>query len=509
MNSNLKKTLETVTGKGRSLQWLPMTLILLLAAGLYFYELGAESLWVDELLSIDDAKNLDFHQLIRGKNSRPLYYIILHFWMQFGSSEAWLRGLCLLFSLGSIWLIYRLANRLLGEPTATIASLIAALSPLFIHHAQEVRMYAPSTFFTLGGTLLMTYVLETPTPKLMGFWAGARLLGILTTPLNLLMLFPDTVLFGGKFRRERRVLLGFVLCLGAIALLWLPIAIPLAFGSAPQFMTDPKSNSINISPGIFDAIFQLTRFTVWPFGRPISEKIYWFYKFYALILAALLAVALLSQRGNQERSTKIYACAAWAILPLIPLFITSQTSRSLWKDRYLLFTSPYFFILFAAGFLYLWQRQRLGAMAVALIYSAAIAGGLMRYHKVLDRADWRGVVQTIETKEQPGDTIIWALDQIRPVALNHYYDGSSTIEIESAPPYNSEAGMAAMEQWFSDLPANGDRFWLVCPVAETNSETFRTILEQKFQVESEQVFNGENGSMQLFGLTRSVTSTQK
>jgi mannosyltransferase len=313
MNSNFRKTLETVSRKERFLQWLPMTLILLLAAGLYFYELGTESLWVDELLSIDDAKNLEFNKLIRGKNSRPIYYIILRFWMQFGSSEAWLRGLCLLFSLGSIFLLYRLASRLLGTPTATIAALIAALSPLFIHHAQEVRMYAPSTFFTLAGTLLMTLVLETPTPKLMGFWAGARLLGILTTPLNLLMLFPDTVLFGWKFRRERRVLLGFVACLGAIALLWLPVAIPLATSSAPQFMGGvhiptvvDKPDIVSAKPGIFDVMFQLARFTVWPFGRPISEKIYWFYKFYAFMLAALLAVGLLSQRENQERSGKMF-----------------------------------------------------------------------------------------------------------------------------------------------------------------------------------------------------------
>lgn len=496
-------------------QWLPITLILILAAGLYFYELGTESLWVDELLSIDDAKNLDFINVIQGKNSRPIYYILLRFWMQLGSSEAWLRGLCLLFSLGSIFLIYKLARRLLGEPTAAIASLIATLSPLFIHHAQEVRMYAPSTFFTLAGSLLLTYALENPTPRFMGLWAGVRLLGLLTTPLNLLMLFPDTVLFGWKFRHQRRVLLGFVLCLVAIALLWLPVAIHFIY-SALDFMGEghipavvDQPDFVRAKPGIFDVIFQLARFTVWPFGRPISEAIYWFYKFYALMLVSLLTIALLSKPRNQERSTKIYWLAAWGILPLIPLFITSQVSRTLWKNRYLLFTSPYLFILLAAGILYIWQRQRKGAMAIAFVYTAAIAGGLMRYHKVLDRGDWRGLVQTIEAKEQPGDTILWALDQIRPVALNHYYDGSSTIEIESAPPYNSEEGITAMEQWFSGLPTNYARFWLVCPVSENNSEIFRTVLEQKFQVESEQVFHGENGSFHLFSLKRLVTGSQK
>ena len=517
MNSNLNKHLERVTQKQRSSHWIIISLILILAAGLYFYELEAESLWVDELLSIDDAKNLDFNQLITGKNSRPLYYILLRFWMMLGDSEAWLRGLCLLFSLGSVFLIYQLARRLLGEPTATIASLIATVSPLFIHHAQEVRMYAPSTFFTLGGSLLLTYVLEKPTPRLMGLWAGARLLGILTTPLNLLMLLPDTVLFAWKFRDRPPMLFRFGVCLGAIALLWLPVAIPFATDFAPKFMglgqvavVANQSAMVSTKPGIFDATFQLVRFTVWPFGRPISEAIYWFYKFFALILAGLLAIALLIKR---KKAIGIYWLAAWGFLPLVPLFITSQLSRSLWKNRYLLFTSPYLFILLAAGIIYVWHRWRLGAIAIAFIYTVAIAGGLMRYHKVLDRADWRGLVQTIEAKEQPGDTIVWALNQMRPVALNHYYDGSASIVIESAPPCSIDEGITTLEQCLSELPSTSGRFWLVCPFSEDNSEILcplseekseilRTVLIQQFDIESEQVFHGENGSFHLLNLKR-------
>ena len=535
MKYNLKKYVEPVTQKERSSHWTPISFILILAAGLYFYELGTESLWVDELLSIDAAKNLNINQLITGKYSRPVYFILLHFWMMLGDSEAWLRGLCLLFSLGSVFLIYELARRLLGTPTATIAALIATVSPLFIHHAQEVRMYAPSTFFTVGGSLLLTYVLEKPTPRLMGLWAGARLLGILTTPLNLLMLLPDTVLFAWKFRDRPPMLFRFGVCLGAIGLLWLPIAIPLV-DSACKFMgleqfplcklmtggevtlvanqsamvstvanqsamastVANQSAKVSTNPGIFDATFQLVRFTVWPFGRPISEAIYWFYKFFALMLVGLLAIALLIKR---KKAIGIYWLAAWGFLPLVPLFITSQLSRSLWKNRYLLFTSPYLFILLAAGIIYVWHRWRLGAIAIAFIYTVAIAGGLMRYHKVLDRADWRGLVQTIEAKEQPGDTIIWALNQMNPVALNHYYDGSASIEITSAPPYNGEEGIT-LEEWLSKLPSDSASFWLVCPLSEEKSDIFNNVLIQQFDIESEEEFKGENGSFHLLNLKR-------
>ncbi|PWZ67890.1 glycosyltransferase family 39 protein, partial [Staphylococcus pseudintermedius] len=89
---------------------------------------------MDELFSIRDAKELRLNV-----NIRPLYYILLRVWMQFGTSDAWLRGLSVLFGLGSVFLTYQLGRRLAGEKTGLLAALLLALSPLFINHAQEVR----------------------------------------------------------------------------------------------------------------------------------------------------------------------------------------------------------------------------------------------------------------------------------------------------------------------------------------------------------------------------------
>lgn len=116
-------------------QWLPIGLILLLAGGLYFWQLGKESLWIDELLSLERARNLNLYV------PRVFYYVTLKFWMIWGNSDAWLRGISVLFGLGSIVLTYQLGRRLRGETEALVAALLLALSPLFIHQAQEVRMY--------------------------------------------------------------------------------------------------------------------------------------------------------------------------------------------------------------------------------------------------------------------------------------------------------------------------------------------------------------------------------
>ena len=53
-------------------QWMPITLILLLATVLYLYHIGTESLWIDELFSVLDAKELKLNAV------RPLYLDV--FW---------------------------------------------------------------------------------------------------------------------------------------------------------------------------------------------------------------------------------------------------------------------------------------------------------------------------------------------------------------------------------------------------------------------------------------------
>ena len=55
---------------------LPESLIFLTGLFLYVYQLGTESLWIDEILSVESAQgplNLN----------RPLYFILLRFWMRF------------------------------------------------------------------------------------------------------------------------------------------------------------------------------------------------------------------------------------------------------------------------------------------------------------------------------------------------------------------------------------------------------------------------------------------
>ncbi|MGB3509104.1 MAG: glycosyltransferase family 39 protein [Microcoleaceae cyanobacterium] len=483
-------------------QWLPIALILLLATGLDIYNLDTESLWKDELLSVDRAtKNFD---ILR---PRTLSYILLRGWIMLGgNSDSWLRGLCVVFTLGSVFLTYRLGCRLASKPVGLISALFIALSPLFINHAQEVRMYGISTFFGLLGTLILTSALESPNKLSIGGWAIARWLAIISTPLNLLLLLPDTVLFAWRFHKQKRVLFSFGVGLIAVCLLWSPWLINVALSSL-DFMggvrgvgtVDPNLIVIKKpSPSIINVLLQPGRFTAWSFGKPISTPIFWFYNLYSVMVASLIGLGIFDRRN----SDKLGWAAAWGFLPLIPIFLVSQISRSLWVDRYIIFTAPYLFILLAAGFIGVWHRWRIPAVAIAAIYFVAIAGGLKRYYSVSDREDWRGLVQLIQTKEQSGDIIVWSASELIPRALNHYYGGVATIEVRQDQPQDDPQ---AVESWLQSLPKTQSRILLVYA---NRSPTLLSGIEKEFNVEQLYKINAR-GTVELFLLApRTSQDTQ-
>jgi mannosyltransferase len=466
-------------------QYLPIGLILVLATALYIYHLGHESLWTDELISVDRAKteNID---LIR---VRPLYPLLLNVWMRFGSSDAWLRGLNVCFALGSVLLIYQLGRRLINEFVGTTAALIFALSPLVIHHAQEVRMYMPCIFLGLLGSLVFVSALENPKLHWIGLWAIIRWLAILSTPLVLFLVVPDTVLFLYIYRKRPRILFRFAVGLILIGALWLPWVARVIINSLEFVGVETVDDIVKQKnpPDIFSFIFQFGDFTAWPFGKPNSNAIQLFYKLYSWLVFCLMGLWLFRPRLRNSRLSWV---AAWAFLPLIFLFTVSFGPRSLWVNRYLVFTAPYAFIVLATCLWELGRIQRWLAVGVASIYLVAVAGGIERYYTVDDRENWRGLVETINQNEQPGDLIVWSMGQENPVALNHYYQGEENIEVISKGHkllMSEESEIDSAEAWISNLPKTSSRIWLAYTMT---SPEFLSVLEAKYTILEHQTFSG-------------------
>lgn len=70
-----------------------------------FARLELRSFWLDEAFSVEVAGQ-PLGSLLRGQvgdaHTPPLYYILLHGWLQLGAGDAWLRGLSALASLAAL-----------------------------------------------------------------------------------------------------------------------------------------------------------------------------------------------------------------------------------------------------------------------------------------------------------------------------------------------------------------------------------------------------------------------
>ncbi len=466
---------------------LPIALILLLATVLRLYQIGTEGVWLDEMFSIRDAKNFDINNL----GTRPFYFFLLSFWMHFHTSDSWLRGLAVIFGIGSVFLIYKLALQFAEKPVALIAALIMAMSPLFIWHSQEIRYYTLSTFITITGTLALIYALENPTNFSLGCWSVTRLLAILTTPLNVTLLLPDTIIFGWKFRQRKRWLIVFGVGLLFICIAWFPIAFDLVTNVGPKFMNNwvkelPK-------PGIILIIVRLTAFTVfWPLAflklKDTNVIAVGYYQLITLILVCLLGVALFVAFKKRYRSSKLIWITAWAFLPVGSILFISYIKSSLWIDRYLILVSPYIFILLAEGFMQIWRWQRQIAIILAISYLVAVGGGIGHYYTTLYRNDWRGVVGSIRSNEKPNDIIIYyAPIDYKGYSLTRYYDGQLPLYHIENSPQADEWGSIETEQDLNNLSPMKLRLWLVCWQLCEQKEDIQSIQETivgtKFQVE--------------------------
>ena len=146
-----------------------VAILLTAAAALYPFQMGRESLGATEAYSALAATQPTVPQVartaLRLDPGKPvLYHLLLHWFCAcFGTGEASLRAMSVLFALAALALVYALALELFGPEVAVAAALIWALHPLAIVFAQWARMYSMFIAITLAYLLAMAKLRRRPT----------------------------------------------------------------------------------------------------------------------------------------------------------------------------------------------------------------------------------------------------------------------------------------------------------------------------------------------------------
>ena len=128
--------------------WLLLCMIVILASILRFYDLGRESYWWDEFVTVRVAQE-NLLTILQGGRP-PLYIILAHFWIKlFGTTEMATRSLSAIAGVAAIPVLYVVGRNLFDKKVGLISAFLMAI-PLFqIYYSQEFRYYSVYVLITL------------------------------------------------------------------------------------------------------------------------------------------------------------------------------------------------------------------------------------------------------------------------------------------------------------------------------------------------------------------------
>jgi mannosyltransferase len=394
-----------------------------IAAGTVLRFTPSTPLWLDEALTVDIAAaplgRLD--DLLRHDGHPPLYYVLLHGWIQlFGTGAFAVRAMSGLLGLLTMALLFVVARRVAGAHTARLSVAVLAMSPFAIRYSSETRMYELVVVLVLAGWGLVDRALFAPGARdggpvnrrvLVGLWfvTGALLL---THYWALFFVAACGIgLLAGAWRpstaARRRSYLEVAAAVALGGLWFLPWLSVFRYQSAHT--GTPWAPASRPTRVLSDSLID------WAGGIDPEAL---------LLIAALSALVLLGLFGHRATNGRVELGAiegGWRrrALWIIGATLTvgsaaSLASSSAYAGRYSSVVFPFFVVLVGAGLAVLPNAAvRVCVLAlVVLLGAGAVAVALTR-----DRTQAGQVAAALNASAAPGDLVVVCPDQLGPALV--------------------------------------------------------------------------------------------
>jgi mannosyltransferase len=418
--------------------------------------------WIDEGLSVGIAShpfNEIFHAL-REDGSPPLYYVLLHFWMEaFGRSESNTHVLSLLFALLTIPAALWAGWALFGRRAGYIAAAMAAVNPFLDAYAQETRMYSLLALLCLLATACfgLAFVRRRrgyliPLAVLLAAIAYTHNWGLFFDVGCALALVPVW-----RAADDRRgILRDALLCFGAAAVLyapWVPTLVSQAQHTGAPWATRPKLRAWVQVPGNL-------------FGGDLIS--------FLMLVGAALGLWALWQRRREPVGRTLIAVFCIAVAAVLLAWIASQLSPA-WSTRYQGVVLGPLLLFGAAGLAYA-RWLGLFALAFLLLWWATVTPT----SALQDKSNVDDVAAQLGPQLRPGDQVVSTQPEQIPV-LYYYLPGAARLRYSDAiGPVNDPQVMdwrdalrrlrasraaTALEPLLDRMPV-GRRLLLLSPITE-------------------------------------------
>ena len=407
-----------------------LLLLLFIGFSLRIYDLGGESIWFDEGASIYFAKKNVSEIFSMKESSPPLYYIVLHWWINlFGDSEFSVRLPSVIFAFFSIAMMYVVGKQLFGSEAGLVSALLLALSRFHILYSQEARTYSLSALLTLLSMYFLIELMNDRSRKnLLGYVLSSCLL-MYSHIYGLFIIIAQNIYFVTQtvLSREARAvnLKKWILIQMALLGLFAPWA-KVFFGQVMGVVQSDPGGTAMVRPSTatiistFSAYFLFSGrlsylFFLVPFLsvlrlERISGKIEWTGFFRSL--DALRWKVQLVDTG------RFFFVAVWLLTPIIVPFLISRSLTPIYLNRYTIVAAVAFYLLVGKGICNI-QQKFVKTIAIVLVVVFSLVS-LPAYYSRAKKNQWREAAHYIDANARSEDLLVVNPGECLGLVFNYY-----------------------------------------------------------------------------------------
>ena len=413
-----------------------------------FFQLGRESLWFDESLSVLFASQplpISIHSMLQeGLQHSPLFYLLLRPFASGNPIESSVRALPAIAGCLAIPLIAILGKDLFSPRTGLIAAALLALNPFHAWYSREARMYSLLALAVIGAMYFFALIVFRE-PKLR-YWLGMSFFSAIAFSTHHFAFFiplVQLVFILATFKESYPLLRSWAAATFLAALTLLPW-ITVALGSGVYWAT---SGTPTQTARLTDIPLTLWNFSLGYTGT-LSLPI-------ALALLLFFAVTFYGLYPPM-RSKLLLAC--WLFVPIVTTFLISLRFP-MYMDRYLIVALPAFLLGLAEGLSTI-RLPGFRRLATATVFLCGFLSLVRVYvdRTTYDRADWRHLGSFLDSNVDSLHDTIATLNYQDLIPLHFYYHGLTPIQ-----PIIGNTDVRLPDDTQSHQNGTEGYFWLVIP----------------------------------------------
>ncbi|MFZ5433964.1 MAG: glycosyltransferase family 39 protein [Calditrichota bacterium] len=397
--------------------------ILLLAAGLRIFDLGSESLWLDEGFTARRAHGTFMALLseMRHETQGIAYYCAEWLWCRgFGTSEFSLRFLSVIFGILAVGAVYQFARLVFDRNAALLSALLLAVNPFAIFYSQDARPYSlflAATAFSLAALLrLLKGITRWRIAAYLFFTVLAlytQPLGPLLLPIHLLLLL---VLRGDAAFPAAKPETWRIIRIGVLAAIFYIPQLLLQSNSIIEKIHGVGRASWIVKPSLIAPLYTFnTYFMQFPLGITA-----------AVIILAGLWIGWRRKSDRRGIYILLIVIGGFVVVP----WLESLVASPVYVDRY---TIP---ALTAVMILIGWSLSLLGRYvryAVLTVFLALSVYVLYPYYALADKDPWRATAEAVAEQTRMGGTVVLYAPYTKDV-FNYYFRQPANVTV-LAPQY--------------------------------------------------------------------------